>query len=97
MARDAKAIGVDGLLMSYPNSFYPRTSKELYDYTRAVCEASDLGVMLFCAPHFNFGRLDPSGFPLDVWRELARHRCRAEVRDRSARCRGQPGMLRGIP
>lgn len=71
MARDAKAIGVDGLLMAYPNSFYPRTTQELYDYTRAVCESSDLAVTLFAVPHFNLGRLDPAGFPLQVWRELA--------------------------
>ena len=71
MARDARSIGVDGLLMAYPNSFYPRTVPELSAYTRAVCEGTELAVILFCAPHYNFERLDPSGFPLAVWTELA--------------------------
>jgi len=69
-ARDGRAIGVDGLLMAYPNSFYPRTVSELTAYTRAVCEGTDLAVVLFCAPHYNFERLDRSGFPLEVWRQL---------------------------
>jgi len=69
-ARDGRSIGVDALLMAYPNSFYPRTTAELTAYTRAVCEGTELAVVLFCAPHYNFERLDRSGFPLEVWREL---------------------------
>ncbi|MHB1504875.1 MAG: dihydrodipicolinate synthase family protein [Acidimicrobiales bacterium] len=69
-ASDARQIGVDGLLVAYPNSFYPRSTAELSAYTRALCEETELAVILFCAPHYNFERLDPSGFPLEVWREL---------------------------
>jgi dihydrodipicolinate synthase/N-acetylneuraminate lyase len=68
---DGRAIGVDGLLMAYPNSFHPSTVEELSAFTRAVCEGTELPVVLFCAPHYNFERLDPSGFPLAVWQELA--------------------------
>jgi len=71
VARDARAIGVDGLLVAYPNSFYPRSVAELEGYTRALCEGAELGVILFCAPHYNFERLHRSGFPLEVWTELA--------------------------
>lgn len=71
VAKDARAIGVDGLLVAYPNSFYPATVGQLTDYTRALCEGVDLAVILFCAPHYNFERLDTSGFPLQVWKELA--------------------------
>lgn len=70
VARAARSIGVDGLLMAYPNSFYPRTVDELTAYTKAVCEGMELAVILFCAPHYNFERLDHSGFPLGAWREL---------------------------
>lgn len=66
----AEQVGVDALLMAHPNSFYPTSVAELTDFTRAVCSASDLGVILFCAPHFNFKRLDVSGYPLEVWDEL---------------------------
>lgn len=70
VAKDARAVGVDGLLVAYPNSFYPRTTGELVDYTRDLCEGTELAVVLFCAPHFNFERLDRSGFPLSAWKEL---------------------------
>lgn len=70
MAKSARSIGVDALLMAYPNSFHPSSVEELSAYTRAVCDGSDLGVILFSVPHFNFARFDPSGFPLQVWDEL---------------------------
>lgn len=69
-SRIAQDVGVDAVLMAHPNSFYPMTAGELAEFTRAVCTASDLGVILFCAPHYNFKRLDPSGYPLEVWDEL---------------------------
>lgn len=65
-----RSIGVDGLLMAYPNSFYPRSVNELTKYTQAVCDGTDLAVVLFCAPHYNFDRFDRGGFPLEVWRQL---------------------------
>jgi dihydrodipicolinate synthase/N-acetylneuraminate lyase len=69
-ARDARAIGVDGLLVAYPNSFYPTSETELAEYTKALCEKTELAVVLFCAPHYNFDRFDRSGFPLDVWHDV---------------------------
>jgi dihydrodipicolinate synthase/N-acetylneuraminate lyase len=71
VAKEARAVGVEGLLVAYPNSFYPKTVGDLSAYTRALCEGVELAVILFCAPHYNFERLDPSGFPLSVWQELA--------------------------
>lgn len=68
---DGRSIGVDGLLVAYPNSFHPSTVDELAGYTRALCEGTELPVVLFCAPHYNFDRLHPSGFPLVVWQQLA--------------------------
>lgn len=69
-AQLAERSGVDALLMAQPNSLYPATVPELTSFTRAVCGASDLGVILFCAPHFNLKRFHPSGYPLEVWDEL---------------------------
>ena len=70
MARAAEEVGLDALLMAYPNSFYPRLAAEVTDFTRRVCAASNLGMILFCAPHYNMARIHPSGFPLDVWDQL---------------------------
>jgi dihydrodipicolinate synthase/N-acetylneuraminate lyase len=66
MAAAAKQAGVDAVLFGYPNSFYPVSSSDLYEYTRKFCERVDLGVILFAAHHWNFERIDVSGFPLEV-------------------------------
>lgn len=71
MTKDAKAIGVDALLLGHPNSFYPATAADLAAYTRHVVESVDLGVVLFAAHHWNFERLDVAGYPLDVLRDAA--------------------------
>jgi len=69
-SRIAQQVGVDALLMAHPNSFHPSTTQELTEFTRAVCMASNLGVILFSAPHYNFKRLHVSGYPMEVWDEL---------------------------
>ena len=66
MTKDAAAIGLDAMLLGYPNSFYPKTPQDIYDFTRKVCDGVDLGVVLFCAQHWNFSRVHPSGFPLQT-------------------------------
>ncbi len=43
----AEKAGADVVLLSYPPQFRPTTEQEIYDYTRAFCDATDLGVMLF--------------------------------------------------
>ena len=71
MAEHSARVGVSGMLLGYPNSFYPRTARDIYDYTAHVCNNTDLAVVLFAAAHWNFGRIHPSGFPPDVLIELA--------------------------
>jgi dihydrodipicolinate synthase/N-acetylneuraminate lyase len=71
MCRDAAVIGVDGVLLGHPNSFYPVTAAELEEYTAHVCAAMDLPVVLFVVAHSNLARLDVRGFPPDVLERLA--------------------------
>jgi dihydrodipicolinate synthase/N-acetylneuraminate lyase len=71
MAEHAQRAGVSGLLLGYPNSFYPRSAQEVYEYSAYVCNHTDLAVVLFAASHWNFGRLHPSGFPPEVLLQLA--------------------------
>jgi 4-hydroxy-tetrahydrodipicolinate synthase len=66
MARAGEAIGMSGLLLGNPNSFYPRSKDELYAYLAGVAERTDLAVSLFVAPHMNAARLHTSGYPMDV-------------------------------
>lgn len=71
MAEEARQIGVDGLLLGHPNSFYPKDADQLYEYLAYVCERTDLAVVLFAAGHWNFTRLHPSGYPPQVLAKAA--------------------------
>lgn len=71
MAEEARQVGVDGLLLGHPNSFYPKDADGLYDYIAYVCERTELAVVLFAAGHWNFTRLHPSGYPPQVLAKAA--------------------------
>ena len=67
----AEDTGAELILLSYPPNFYPTSEQDIYDYTRAICDATDLGVMLF--PMFLWGfsnRIHPSDIPVSVLRRL---------------------------
>lgn len=59
-AKLAANAGADYALLSYPANFYPASMQEIYDYTKAFCDNTDLGVMLFSVPLWNFSRLHPA-------------------------------------
>jgi len=71
MASSGERAGVSAILLGYPNSFYPRSAKDVYDYTANVCEHTNLATILFAAAHWNFERLHPSGFPPQVLADAA--------------------------
>jgi 4-hydroxy-tetrahydrodipicolinate synthase len=67
----AEAVGAEFVLLSYPPNFYPETEQDIYDYTKAVCDATNLAVMLF--PMFLWGfssRVHPSDIPARLIRRL---------------------------
>ena len=66
----AERAGADIVLLSYPPQFWPTTEQEIYDYTKAFCEATNLGVMLFPIPLWGFERVTPAGMSLDLVRRL---------------------------
>jgi 4-hydroxy-tetrahydrodipicolinate synthase len=70
MANDARSLGIDGMLLGHPNSFYPTSAQQVEDYTVDICEATDLAVVLFVVEHSNLRRLDVRGFPADVLERL---------------------------
>ena len=71
VCKDAEAVGVDAVLLGHPNSFYPKTAQDIIDYTTYVCDRVELGVVLFCAVHWNFQRVHSSGYPMEAVVELA--------------------------
>lgn len=62
LVRRSQDLGVDGVLISYPLGFYPASEDEVFEYTRAVAECSDLGAVVFAMWLWNFRRLHPSDF-----------------------------------
>lgn len=71
VARYGQDRGCTGHLLSYPTYFYPQTEQEIFDYTKVAAEASDLGLILFAVPTWNFGRFDPTGFSIDLLEKMA--------------------------
>lgn len=66
----AGKAGADLVLLSYPAQFWPTTEQEIYDYTKAFCGATELGVMLFPIPLWGFERIHPAGMSTALVRRL---------------------------
>ena len=67
----AEDTGAECVLLSYPPNFYPESEGDVYEYTKAICDATSLGVMLF--PMFLWGfspRIHPSDIPAPLIRRL---------------------------
>jgi 4-hydroxy-tetrahydrodipicolinate synthase len=68
--RLAEAGGADLVLLGYPPYFYPKSYDEVFEYTKAICAATNLGVMVFPLPAWGFSRLHPADIPLPVLRRM---------------------------
>lgn len=69
--RGAEAAGADMVLLAYPPNFYPESLEEVYEYTKAIADATSLGMILFPVPIWNFSsRLHPSDIPTGLIRRL---------------------------
>lgn len=68
--RIAEANGAELVLLSYPANFYAETPQDIYDYTKAYCDATNLAVMLFPVPLWGFDRVHPSDIESSLIRRL---------------------------
>ena len=66
----ADRAGAEVALLSYPSQFWPTTEQEVYDYTKAFCDATDLAVMLFPIPLWGFERIHPAGMSVEFVRHV---------------------------
>jgi 4-hydroxy-tetrahydrodipicolinate synthase len=67
----AEETGAECVLLSYPPNFYPESEQDIYDYTKAICDATKLGVMLFPMYLWGFSpRIHPSDIPARLIRRL---------------------------
>ncbi|HUA26212.1 MAG TPA: dihydrodipicolinate synthase family protein [Steroidobacteraceae bacterium] len=68
--RIAESAGAELVLLGYPPFFHPRSLDDVYAYTKRLCDATRLAVMLFPIPTWGFSRLDPADMPLALLRRL---------------------------
>lgn len=67
----AEENGAELVLLSYPPNFYPETEQDIYDYTRSLCDATEIAIMLFPMHLWGFSpRIHPSDIPVPLLRRL---------------------------
>lgn len=71
LMQHAEKVGVNGVLLGYPPSFYPKTADEVYEQTKRFCDATNMHVIIYPSPHFHFSKFHPSGFPLEILDKVA--------------------------
>ena len=64
--RAAADAGVDLVMPSYPLFFNPPSIHDVFEFTKAIADAGDLGLLVFAMDQWNFGRLHPAGFPVSL-------------------------------
>ncbi len=69
-AHRAEAAGAKLALLSYPPNFHPTSLQDVYDYTLAFAEATNLGIILFPMTHWGFERLHSASIPVDMLADL---------------------------
>ena len=69
-AKLAAESGADRVLLSYPTSFWPTSEQEIFDYTKKFCDSTDLAVMLFPIPLWQFERIHPAGMQVSFVRKI---------------------------
>jgi 4-hydroxy-tetrahydrodipicolinate synthase len=69
-ARIAEENGASVALLSYPANFYPESADDIFNYTKAFCDATNLAVMLFPVPLWGFDRIHPSDIDAGLIRRL---------------------------
>jgi 4-hydroxy-tetrahydrodipicolinate synthase len=68
--RRAEGAGAELVLLGYPPYFHPTSLDEVHEYTKAICDATNLAVMLFPIPSWGFSRLHPADIPVPLLRRL---------------------------
>ena len=72
VARRAADVGAELTLLSYPPTFYPTSERDIYEYTRAFCDAVDMAVMLFPVPLWGFERIHPACLSIELMEQLVK-------------------------
>ncbi|MDF3311062.1 dihydrodipicolinate synthase family protein [Rhodococcus sp. T2V] len=72
IAKLSENLGIEAGLLSYPQSFRPKSAAEIVEHTRYVTDSSDLAMILFAATTWGFKPLSPTGFPVEALEEMSK-------------------------
>jgi 4-hydroxy-tetrahydrodipicolinate synthase len=61
-ARLAQECGCDSIMLAYPPYFNPKSEDEVFEFTKAVCDAIDIAVVAYPTHKYNFERFHTSSF-----------------------------------
>ncbi len=67
----AQKAGATHGLLSFPQSFVPKSEGDIYEYGKRVADSTDMGIYLFVSDKFGFQRFHPSGVPFGAYEKLA--------------------------
>jgi 4-hydroxy-tetrahydrodipicolinate synthase len=66
MCEAGEKIGMEGMLLGHPNSYYYTEEEQVYNYIKEVADGTNLAICTFAAPQWDFTRFDPRGYPMDA-------------------------------
>lgn len=69
--RHAESAGATHALLSYPQSFAPKSQDDVYRFGKAIADATNIGIYLFVSDKFQMHHLHPSGVPFEAYEKLA--------------------------
>ncbi|MBI4446087.1 MAG: dihydrodipicolinate synthase family protein [Acidobacteria bacterium] len=70
LLQHGEKVGVTHATVSYPQWYYPKSLNELYETTKGLCDAANLGIVLYATERFDFSRFHPSSVPFELFDKL---------------------------
>jgi 4-hydroxy-tetrahydrodipicolinate synthase len=64
--------GIDSVLMCYPKSEKFGSEEDIFEYTKLICDSTDLAIDIYASHKFNFERFHPSTFSAKLIARLAK-------------------------
>jgi 4-hydroxy-tetrahydrodipicolinate synthase len=87
MIAHGEKVGCTHFLMGYPANMNPKSPEEIMKATLEMCDATNLPMVLYPSPHYNFERFHHSGFPIDLMVRMA------DIDNVVAIKVGEPGLI----
>lgn len=70
VANLADDAGAELVLLTYPSSFYPKDSEDIYEWTKTFCDGTELAVVLFPVPLWDFERIHGASIAPEIIERL---------------------------